>query len=88
MVSFSFQPPAPEPVKEVVKGPVPAEHKVLQDIFDTLVQNCHARANNAVSIVTIKFLNFRTPENFVAIYLKFKQRGQILAYFVKKMQME
>ena len=25
---------------------------------------------------TVKFLNFRTPENFSVIYLKFKQRGQ------------
>ena len=24
---------------------------------------------------TVKFLNFRTPENFAVIYLKFKQRG-------------
>lgn len=41
------QPLAPEPVKEVVKSPIPAEHKVLQDIFDTLVHNCQAKANNA-----------------------------------------
>lgn len=44
-----FQPPAPEPVKEVPKAPIPDEHKVLQDIFDKLVHNCQARANNAVS---------------------------------------
>ena len=25
--------------------------------------------------LTLKFLNFRTPENFAVIYLKFKQRG-------------
>ena len=37
---------------------------------------------------TVKFLNFRMPENIVVIYLKFKQRGQILGYFIKKMQME
>ena len=37
---------------------------------------------------TVKFLNFRTPENFAVIYLKFKQRGETLGYFVKKMQME
>ena len=34
----------------------------------------------------VKFLNFRTPENFAVIYLKFKQRGQILGYVVKKIQ--
>ena len=33
---------------------------------------------------TVKFLNFRTPESFAVIYLKFKQRSQILEYFVKK----
>ena len=37
---------------------------------------------------TVKFLNFRTPENFAVIYLKFKQRGQTLVCFIKKMQME
>ena len=26
--------------------------------------------------ITVKFLNFRTPENFAVNYLKFKQRGQ------------
>ena len=30
----------------------------------------------------------RTPENFSVIYLLFKQRGQTLGYFVKKMLME
>ena len=35
---------------------------------------------------TVKFLNFWTPENFAVIYLKFKQRGQTLGYFVKMMQ--
>ena len=34
--------------------------------------------------LTVKFLNFRTPENFGLIYLKFKQKGQTLGYFVKK----
>ena len=36
------------------------------------------------NIITVKFLNFPTPENFAVIYLKFKQRGQTLGYFVKK----
>ena len=40
------------------------------------------------SKATVKFLNFRTPENFAVIYLKFKQRGQTFGYFVKMMQME
>ena len=33
---------------------------------------------------TVKFLNFRTPENFAVIYLKFKQRGQNLRVFPQK----
>ena len=37
---------------------------------------------------TVKLLNFRTPENFAVINLKFKQRGQTLVYSAKKMQME
>ena len=35
----------------------------------------------------VKILNFGTPENFAVIYLKFKQTGQTLGYFVM-MQME
>ena len=37
---------------------------------------------------TVKFLNFQKLENFAVIYLKFKQRGQALGYFVKKIKME
>ena len=32
----------------------------------------------------VMFLNFRMPENFAVNYLKFKQRGQTLGYFIKK----
>ena len=32
-------------------------------------------------IITIKFLNFGTPEIVAVIYLKFKQRGQTLRVF-------
>ena len=35
---------------------------------------------------TIKVLNFWMPKIFAVTYLKFKQRGQTLGYFVKKMQ--
>ena len=41
---------------------------------------------------SIKFQNFRTPENFAVIYLKFKQREgyfvKSLGYFFEKMHME
>lgn len=50
---FLLQPPAPEPVQEVPKPPVPAEHKVLQDIFDNLIHSCLAKANNAVSYLPV-----------------------------------
>ena len=33
---------------------------------------------------TIKFLNFRMPENFAVIYLKFKQRAQTLGFSSKR----
>ena len=33
--------------------------------------------------VTIKFLNFGTPEIFAVIYLNYKQRGQTLRVFCK-----
>jgi hypothetical protein len=38
-----------EPPKPVEKGPIPSEHKVLQDIFSGLVHNCSNVASNAVS---------------------------------------
>ena len=37
---------------------------------------------------TVKFKKFWTLENLAVIYLKFKQRGQTLEFFLKKMQME
>ncbi|KAK7501450.1 hypothetical protein BaRGS_00007254, partial [Batillaria attramentaria] len=39
--------PAPEPPAPVVKGPVPTEHKVLQDVFGNLLNACSQRAANA-----------------------------------------
>ena len=62
-----------------------------QPLYSTIVW---VQANFSVSYnlcyikSTVKFLNFRTAENFALIYLKFKQRGQSLGYLVKKMQME
>ena len=44
--------------------------------------------NTYTKTFTVKYLNFRTAENFAVIYLKFKKRGQTSGYFVKKMQME
>ena len=38
--------------------------------------------------ISLKFLNFLTPENFLVIYLKDKQWGQTFRYFVQKKQME
>ena len=43
---------------------------------------------DSIISLTVKLLNFWTPENFTVIYLKLEQRGQALRYFVKKMQME
>ena len=41
-----------------------------------------------VGPLTVKLLNFQTPENFAVNYLKFKKTGQTFGYFIKKMQME
>ena len=48
--------------------------------------SCLTRSNTQKKgfLITVKFLNFHTPENFAVIYLKFKQRGQILGYFHQK----
>ncbi|KAK7113259.1 protein transport protein Sec31A-like isoform X2 [Littorina saxatilis] len=41
------QPAEPEPPAPVVKGPVPTEHKVLEDVFNGLLTLCSQRATNA-----------------------------------------
>ena len=46
------------------------------------------KGNISLESHTVKFLDFWMPENFAVIYLKFKQRSQILGYFIKKIQME
>ena len=47
-------------------------------------QLLHDDSENRNRKFTIKFRNFQKPENSAVIYLKFKQRGQTLGYFVKK----
>ena len=39
-------------------------------------------------LTILKFVNFWTPKFFAVSYLKFKQRGQTLGYFVKMVQRE
>ena len=39
---------------------------------------------HARMVGTVKFLNFRMPENFAVIYLKFKQKAQTFRVFPKK----
>ena len=62
----------------------------LEELFEqieTMPQD-KVEAAEKVRIYTVKFLNFRTPENFAVIYLKLKKRCKTLGYFVKKMQMK
>ena len=57
------------------------------DVDAACVSNIEV-VDNISEVITIKFLNFWTPENFAVNYLEFKQRGQTFGYFVNKMQME
>ena len=58
----------------------PAEHEsYCWHSFYLKLLNFHVFQFN-----TVKFLNFRTPENFAVFYLKFEQRGQTLGYFFEK----
>ena len=70
------------------RGSTNAEQKLLETEF--LIANCSQLQQKKLflMIFTVKFLNFRTPEFFAVIYLKFKQRGRSLRYFVKSIQME
>ncbi|GFR63763.1 transport protein Sec31A, partial [Elysia marginata] len=45
--SASQASPAPEPLKQVEKGPIPTEHQLLQDMLDKLVRSCAQVAPNA-----------------------------------------
>ena len=71
-----------EPVKFTICGPDSSsrEWSLFLALQDPL--------KSQITVVTVNFLNFGTPENFAVIYLKFEQRGQSLGYFVKMMQME
>ena len=62
--------------------------KIERRKFQCGIHNIVAKLYTEDSCSTVKFLNFRTPENFAVIFLKFKQRGQSLGYFIKTMQME
>ena len=41
-------------------------------------------ADRLLNVSTVKFLNFRTPEIFAVIYLKFKQRQNLRVFRQKK----
>ena len=56
---------------------------LLQSIYSKTLRIMNGTKNS-----TVKFLNFRMPENFAVIYPKFTQKAQTLGYLVKKMPME
>ena len=56
----------------------------IHNIFKPDVKTCildgemllyHPESKTFGKLCTVKFLNFRMPENFAEIYLKFKERG-------------
>ena len=57
--------------------------------FKFLTFICHVSSQSiGEEQITVKFLNFRRPENIAVICQKFKQRGLFLGYFVKNMPMK
>ena len=44
------------------------------------------QGNSSVCEYTVKFPNFRTPENFAVIYLRFKKRGKTLDISSKRLK--
>ena len=40
--------PPPEPPQPVQKGPIPADHQILQEVFDGLKNRCLAASNHPV----------------------------------------
>ena len=59
------------------QGPMPLDQLLSTELDDTM-------SKHGFFFLTVKILNFRTPENFAKIHLKFKQRGKTLGYFVEK----
>ena len=55
-------------------------------LTNTIIHMC--KSFTCFMRLTVRFLNFQTLKIFAVIYLKFKQRGHTLGYFVKMMQME
>lgn len=49
-VLHQVESPAPVEVAPVQKGPLPAQHAVLQTVLDSLRNSCSERAANPVSI--------------------------------------
>ena len=82
-IFFSRQPPRPFEWKR------PSVSYISQSYLDFAVSGIDPEFwTGGSNLLTVKFLNFRTPKNFAAIYLKFKRNGQTLGCFVKMMQME
>ena len=53
--------------------------------YSTCTDNSRTRHDvNMPMQYTVKFLNFRTPENFAIIYLKFKEKRPNLCVFLLK----
>ena len=82
-------PPAPaapaEPPKPVEKGPIPAEHLIIQEVFDALRERCLAAANHPVTIFTLKliFSCFNFYGYFTANQAKIGGRGEKIGRFVR-----
>lgn len=54
-------------VQEIPKEPIPTEHQVLQDIFDSLVRSCSSAANNPVSNYNLGLLY----QTWISHYLRY-----------------
>jgi hypothetical protein len=53
------QPQTPEPPQPVQKGPIPADHQILQEVFDGLKNRCISASNHPVSCIENCFLRLK-----------------------------
>ena len=60
------------PVSDLVRNP---EYRFSHDRAHMDLECCLSGLCPEDLSITIEFLNFRTPENFAVIYLKFKQKA-------------
>ena len=79
----SVQQPPPQPEKPAVieKGPIPAEHQIIQNVFDTLLSKCL----NSTNVPTMKRKLEDVAKKLEILYDKLRDSTVNIHFYVKIM---